>query len=108
MGDSEKSINFLPMNCLYDERTCEACRCDYTKCDGVLFVNRISYEKLHSYTNEKDYIDAIEEAGNILQQETGAQVIITGINPPSADGDKHFIGNMYLDGNKTFYRTMPL
>ena len=66
-----------------------------------------SYEKLHSYSNEKDYMKAIEEAGNILQQETGAQVIITGMNPPSADGDKHFIGNMYLDGNKTFYRAIP-
>ena len=42
-----------------------------------------SYEKLHSYSNEKDYMKAIEEAGNILQQETGAQVIITGMNPPS-------------------------
>ena len=50
---------------------------------------------------------AIEEAGNMLQQETGAQVIITGMNPPSADADKQFIGNMYLDGSKTFYRAMP-
>ena len=66
----------------------------------------LSYEKLHSYSNEKDYIKAIEEAGNMLQQETGAQVIITGMNPPSADSDKQFIGNMYLDGSKTFYRAM--
>ena len=43
----------------------------------------------------------------MLQQETGAQVIITGMNPPSVDGDKHIIGNMYLDGSKTFYRSIP-
>lgn len=67
----------------------------------------LSYEKLHSYSNEKDYLKAIEDAGNILQQETGAQVIITGVNPPSVDSDKQFIGNMYLDGNKTFYSAMP-
>jgi pyridoxine kinase len=66
-----------------------------------------SYAKLHSYSNEKDYLKAIEEAGNRLQQETGAQVIITGMNPPLADDDQHFIGNMYLDGNKTFYRAIP-
>lgn len=66
----------------------------------------LSYEKLHSYSNEKDYIKAIEEAGNILQQETGAQVIITGVNPPSADSDKQFIGNMYLDGSRSFYSAM--
>ena len=63
-----------------------------------------SYIAIH---NEKDYLKAIEEAGNSLQQETGAQVIITGMNPPSADGDKQSIGNMYLDGSKTFYRAMP-
>lgn len=67
----------------------------------------LSYEKLHSYSNETDYIKAIEEAGNRLQQETGAQVIITGMNPPSAHTDKQFIGNMYLDGNGTFYSAMP-
>lgn len=66
----------------------------------------LSYEKLHSYSYEKDYLKAIEDAGNILQQETDAQVIITGVNPPSADSDKQFIGNMYLDGNKTFYSAM--
>ncbi|MDQ6599049.1 pyridoxamine kinase [Bacillus salipaludis] len=69
-------------------------------------LSGISYEKLHRYSNERDYIKAVDEAGNILQQETGAQVIITGMNPPSADTDKQYIGNMYLDGNKTFYRAM--
>jgi pyridoxine kinase len=63
----------------------------------------LSYEKLQGYANEKDYLKALEEAGNILQQETGAQVIITGVNPPSVDSEQRLIGNMYLDGNKTFY-----
>lgn len=67
----------------------------------------LSYEKLHSYVNERDFIKALEEAGKTLQQETEAKVIITGVNPPAADTDKQFIGNMYLDGNKTFYGAMP-
>lgn len=69
-------------------------------------LSGISYKKLHRYSNERDYLKAVEEAGNILQQESGAQVIITGMNPPSADSDKQYIGNMYLDGDKTFYRAM--
>lgn len=67
----------------------------------------LSYEKLQSYTTEKDYIQAIVESGNILQQKAGAQVIITGVNPPSEHSDKQFIGNMYLNGEKTFYHKMP-
>lgn len=63
----------------------------------------LSYEKLNGYSKEKDYIKAIEESGNQLQQETGAKVIITGVNPPSAPSDNQFIGNMFLDGNNTFY-----
>ena len=60
----------------------------------------VSYTKLHSYSNESDFMKALEEAGSILQQQTNAKVIITGINPPS---EISHIGNMYLDGSKTFY-----
>ncbi|MBD8006703.1 pyridoxamine kinase [Bacillus norwichensis] len=67
----------------------------------------LSYEKLHNYANEKDFLKALEEVGTIMQQETGAQVIITGVNPPSADTNNQFIGNMYLTGDETFYRAMP-
>lgn len=67
----------------------------------------VSYEKLHSYSNEMDYRQAIEEAGKMLQQETGAEVIITGINPPPSDGDQQYIGNMYLNSSHTFYHAMP-
>ncbi|WP_431028384.1 pyridoxamine kinase [Lysinibacillus sp. LZ02] len=63
----------------------------------------LSYEKLHSYSKETDYIQAVEEAGRILQQDTGAHVIITGVNPPSDDATKQSIGNMYVDGDRTFY-----
>ncbi|MBB6444361.1 pyridoxamine kinase [Bacillus benzoevorans] len=66
----------------------------------------LSYKKLQGYANEKDYLKALENAGNILQQESGAQVIITGVNPPSADSLRKLIGNMYLDGSKTFYSTI--
>ena len=65
-----------------------------------------SYEKLHSYHNEKDFLQAVEEAGKQLQQKSGAAVIITGINPPAANADMQSIGNMYLDGSKTFYHAL--
>ena len=42
----------------------------------------------------------------MLQQETGAKVIITGVNPPINLNEK-LIGNMYLDGSKTFYDAIP-
>lgn len=67
----------------------------------------LSYEKLHNYTNEKDFLKALEEVGVALQEETKAQVIITGITPPSSDLDQQAIGNMYLDGNNIYYRAMP-
>ena len=88
---------------------------ELVKCANVITPNvtecclltGLSYDKLHSYSNEKDFIQAIEEAGKILQQETGAQVIITGVNPPTTHTDEQFIGNMYLDGRSTFYGAMP-
>ena len=88
---------------------------ELVKCADVITPNvtecclltGLSYEKLHSYTNENDFIKALEEAGKTLQQETDAKVIITGVNPPTGDSDKKFIGNMFLDGNKTHYGAMP-
>ncbi|GIN23339.1 pyridoxamine kinase [Siminovitchia fordii] len=88
---------------------------ELVKCADVITPNvtecclltGLSYEKLHKYTNEKDFLKALEEVGTIMQQETGAQVIITGVNPPSADIDNQLIGNMYLTGDGTFYRAMP-
>ncbi|WP_071393553.1 pyridoxamine kinase [Bacillus tuaregi] len=66
----------------------------------------MSYEKLQSYSNEQDYLVAAEEAGSLLQQETGAQVIITGMSPPPKAGNERYIGNMYLDGKRTFYHSI--
>src|SRR5690606_10759975 len=63
----------------------------------------LSYEKLQSYSEETDYIQALEEAGNKLQVSTGATVIITGINPPANDADTKFVGNMFVDAERTFY-----
>lgn len=63
----------------------------------------LSYEKLQNYQNESDYIQVLEEAGHQLQHETGANVIITGLNPPPADANKRYVGNMYVDANRTFY-----
>lgn len=66
-------------------------------------LSGLSYEKLQSYSEETDYIQALEEAGNKLQVSTGATVIITGINPPANDADKKFVGNMFVDAERTFY-----
>lgn len=63
----------------------------------------LSYEKLQRYSNEMDYIQALEDAGKQLQQDTGAHVIITGLNLPSDHKDIRYIGNMYVDADRTFY-----
>ncbi|WP_153722828.1 pyridoxamine kinase [Sporosarcina cascadiensis] len=65
----------------------------------------ISYNKLHRYSDEKDFFQAIQEAGVQLCQETGAQVIITGINPPSRSSNES-IGNMYIDGKQSVYSSV--
>ncbi|MCL1697358.1 pyridoxamine kinase [Lysinibacillus sp. BPa_S21] len=62
----------------------------------------LSYEKLQSYQDDADYIKALEEAGHQLQQTTGANVIITGLNPPPADASKRYVGNMYVDAQRSF------
>lgn len=62
----------------------------------------LSYEKLQSYQEDADYIKALEEAGHQLQQTTGANVIITGLNPPPADASKRYVGNMYVDAQRSF------
>ncbi len=67
----------------------------------------LSYEKLHNYSNKEDFIKALEEAGNALQQQTNAKIIVTGVNPPSNNMDKQFVGNLYLDGTGTFYSEIP-
>lgn len=72
----------------------------------VCLLTGLSYEKLQSYTEEQDYLQAVEEAGKLLQQKSGARVIITGVIPP-APAEEPLIGNMYLNGEKTFYHTMP-
>ncbi|GAB3807407.1 pyridoxamine kinase [Virgibacillus kimchii] len=69
-------------------------------------LSGMSYEKLHSYSNEQDYMKALEEVGKHLQQETDARVIMTGVIPPTTDADKLYIGNMYVDGSESFYQAM--
>ncbi|MGA3677813.1 pyridoxamine kinase [Lysinibacillus agricola] len=62
----------------------------------------LSYEKLQSYQEDSDYLQALEEAGHQLQQATGANVIITGLNPPPTDANKRYVGNMYVDADRSF------
>jgi pyridoxine kinase len=88
---------------------------ELVKCADVITPNitecclltGLSYEKLHAYSTEEGFMKALEAAGHMLQQETGARVIITGVTPPSRDADKLVIGNMYLEGEETFYSAMP-
>ena len=63
----------------------------------------LSYEKLQRYQDDSDYFLALEEAGHQLQQVTGANVIITGLSPPPADANKRYVGNMYIDANRSFH-----
>lgn len=85
---------------------------DLVKCADIVTPNitecclltGVSYEKLQSYRNDSDYIKVLEEAGHQLQHVTGANVIITGLNPPPADVNKRYIGNMYVDANHSYYR----
>lgn len=63
----------------------------------------LSYEKLQSYQEDSDYFQALDEAGHQLQQTTGANVIITGLNPPLVDANKRYVGNMYIDADRSFY-----
>ncbi|MEG0261279.1 MAG: pyridoxamine kinase [Lysinibacillus sp.] len=63
----------------------------------------LSYDKLQSYQDDSDYFQALEEAGHQLQQTTGANVIITGLNPPPKDTFKRYVGNMYVDANRSFH-----
>lgn len=62
----------------------------------------LSYEKLQSYQADSDYLQALEEAGHQLQQTTGANVIITGLNPPPAVANKRYVGNMYVNEERSF------
>lgn len=63
----------------------------------------MSYEKLQSYQDDTDYFKALDEAGCQLQHATGANVIITGLNPPPNDANKRYVGNMYIDADRSFY-----
>jgi len=86
---------------------------ELVKCADVITPNvtesclltGVSYETLHNYSNESDYLKALEEVGNKLKQETKAKVIITGVNPPSKS--EQFVGNLYLDGSKAIYSKIP-
>ena len=62
----------------------------------------LSFERMQSYQHEIDYIQVLEEAGQQLQQATGAKVIITGLNPPTAAG-KRYVGNMFVDEERSFH-----
>ncbi|MCM3636332.1 pyridoxamine kinase [Sporosarcina luteola] len=62
----------------------------------------MSYDKLHNYKTNDDYLASIEEAGRQLQSMTGASLIITGLNPP-AISETRYVGNMYIDGSRAYH-----
>lgn len=65
----------------------------------------IPYEKLHNYHEEKSFLQAVEEAGQVLNAQTGAQVVITGVTPPQTA--EPYIGNLFVDANHSFYNKQP-
>ena len=65
-----------------------------------------NYEKLYSYRDAKSFLQALEMIGQKLQQETNAQVIITGVHIPTNEPDAS-IGNLLIDHDETFFSTQP-
>lgn len=63
----------------------------------------LSYEKLHSYSNEGDYRKAVEDAARLLAFNTKAHVILTGITPPN----KMAIGNLLIAEEQALYSEQP-
>ena len=61
-----------------------------------------SYDKLKRYRDNEDYLRAIEEAGRKLQTATGANVIITGLNP-QANPEERQVGNMFIGPKSSFH-----
>lgn len=66
-----------------------------------------NYEKLYSYRDAKSFIQALEAMGQKLQQETNAQVIITGIHLPTKEPSEQSIGNLMIDQDETFFSKQP-
>lgn len=56
----------------------------------------LSYDKLYSYREPADFMQALQGVGQELQQKTEASVIITGVNPPGTNT----IGNMFVDATQ--------
>jgi pyridoxine kinase len=69
-------------------------------------LSELPYEKLHTYKQKSDYLKALEEAGNNLQQSIDAKVIITGLHPPTSGEEEEMIGDLYLNGEEPFYHWM--
>ncbi|MHA6260102.1 pyridoxamine kinase [Sporosarcina sp. CAU 1771] len=67
----------------------------------------LSYDTICRYTSETDFLEAVREAGQKLQHDTGAQVVLTGIHSPSVQKNSHLIGNMYIDNATSFYSPVP-
>lgn len=61
----------------------------------------ISYEKINRFKEEVSYIEAITEAGQILHQNTNAQIIITGVITQSENQQQ--IGNLYIGQQESYY-----
>lgn len=59
----------------------------------------LSYDKLYSYREPADFMKALTTIGQQLHQETGANVIITGVNPPTT----MTIGNVFVDASQASF-----
>ncbi|PID23067.1 pyridoxine kinase [Sporosarcina sp. P3] len=63
-----------------------------------------SYDELLRFPDERDYLKAVQEVGQQLQQKTSAEIVITGINPPGRQG---VVGNMSISQTDTHYSFVP-
>ncbi|ARF15945.1 pyridoxamine kinase [Sporosarcina ureae] len=63
-----------------------------------------SYDELLRFPDERDYLKAVQEVGQQLQQKTSAEIVITGINPP---GRQDVVGNMFINKTDTHCSFVP-
>lgn len=66
----------------------------------------LSYDALKRQSDAGYYLKKIEEAGQELRQQTGARIIITGVNPPGCQQTRQ-IGNLCIEENRSAWTSVP-
>lgn len=70
--------------------------------ESCLLTNR-SYDALQRYSDSMSFLQALQEIGATLQQQTSATVLITGVMFTQTGS----IGNLYIDDKTTYFSQSP-